>query len=108
MEAGAKRFDLLYGFPNPKAAAVFRRVGYAPLGALSRHARVLRHCYHAHRLRLPSLLAAPACWALDSIDLLRLRARCHRLHGPWPVRAAESLSALLSSPCAGAGPLSAR
>src|SRR3546814_17963935 len=25
MEAGAKRFDLLYGFPNPKAAAVFRR-----------------------------------------------------------------------------------
>src|SRR3546814_213354 len=51
MEAGAKRFDLLYGFPNPKAAAVFRRVGYAPLGELSRHARVLRHGDHAHRLR---------------------------------------------------------
>src|SRR3546814_9956247 len=56
MEAGAKRFDLLYGFPNPKAAAVFRRVGYAPLGELSRHARVLRHGDHAHRLRVPALL----------------------------------------------------
>src|SRR3546814_176861 len=108
MEAGAKRFDLLYGFPNPKAAAVFRRVGYAPLGELSRHARVLRHGDHAHRLRVPALLAAPAGWALDAIDRLRLRARGNRLQGQWQVRADESLAALWSSPGAGDGPVAAR
>src|SRR5690606_29681365 len=41
MEAGLKRFDLLYGFPNPKAAALFRRVGYIPLCSIVRWARVL-------------------------------------------------------------------
>src|SRR3546814_19910806 len=99
---------IFYGFPNPKAAAVFRRVGYAPLGELSRHARVLRHGDHAHRLRVPALLAAPAGWALDAIDRLRLRARGNRLQGQWQVRADESLAALWSSPGAGDGPVAAR
>src|SRR5688500_18512216 len=31
IEAGARDLDLLYGFPNPKAAAVFKRIGYNKL-----------------------------------------------------------------------------
>src|SRR3546814_5024874 len=81
---------------------------YAPLGELSRHARVLRYGDHAHRRRVPALRAAPAGWALDAIDRLRLRARGNRLQGQWQVRADESLAALWSSPGAGDGPVAAR
>src|SRR3546814_8153620 len=93
---------------KPKAAAGFRGGGYAPLGERSRQARVLRHGDHAHRLRVPALLAAPAGWALDAIDRPRLRARGNRLQGQWQVRADESLAALWSSPGAGDGPVAAR
>ncbi|MEZ5461204.1 hypothetical protein [Dokdonella sp.] len=58
-EAGAARFGLLYGFPNPKAAPVFKRVGYAKLGEIVRYARVLRHAGYLSR-RLPRALAAVA------------------------------------------------
>jgi hypothetical protein len=37
-----EHFDLGYGFPNAKAAAVYRRVGYLELGAMRRYVRVLR------------------------------------------------------------------
>ena len=64
---GLQRFGLLYGFPNPKAAAVFKRVGYTPFGEIVRHARVLRHAGYVAR-RLPRLLAGPAGWLLDTVD----------------------------------------
>lgn len=56
-ERGAARFGLLYGFPNPKAAPVFKRVGYSKLGEIVRHARVLRHADYLAR-RMPRALAA--------------------------------------------------
>ncbi|GGK08995.1 hypothetical protein [Luteimonas terricola] len=107
MKAGAKRFELLYGFPNPKAAAVFKRVGYAPLGELTRYVRVLRHGDYARR-RVPALLAGPAGWALDALDRLRLRARSVRLQGQWQARADATLGALWSLAGAGDGPVAVR
>ncbi|MGH8174501.1 MAG: hypothetical protein ACREPX_15280, partial [Rhodanobacteraceae bacterium] len=56
-DAGCRRFDLLYGFPNPKAAAVFKRVGYDKLGEIVRHARVLRHAQYLAR-RMPRVFAS--------------------------------------------------
>lgn len=107
MEAGAKRFELLYGFPNPKAAAVFKRVGYIPLCKLVRHARVLRHAGYVRR-RLPALLAGPAGWALDAFDRMRLRVRGAGTRGQWQDQADATLSDLWSPASAGAGPVSIR
>lgn len=107
MEAGAKRFELLYGFPNPKAAAVFKRVGYVPLCKLVRHARVLRYGDYARR-RVPALLAAAAGGVLDTFDRLRLRMRAGGLRAQWQDRADASLAALWSPTHAGDGPVSVR
>lgn len=73
--AGA-RFALLYGFPNPKAAPVFKRIGYAKLGEIVRHARVLRHAGYFAR-RLPRPLAAVAGAVADTAV---------RLHDAWRSR----------------------
>jgi hypothetical protein len=87
--AGRRELDLLYGFPNPKAAPVFKRIGYRPLGEMIRHARVVRHAPYLRR-RLPKLPGAIAALpgtlidlACDLRDTLRhpqsraLRARWH-------------------------------
>lgn len=63
-ETAATRFGLLYGFPNPKAAPVFKRVGYAKLGEILRHVRVLRHASYIAR-RMPKPLAAMAGVIVD-------------------------------------------
>ena len=72
--AAAGRFDLLYGFPNRKSLPVVKRLGYAVLGELSRHARVLRHADYLRR-RLPRWLAALLGSVLDAeralLDSLR-------------------------------------
>lgn len=107
MEAGLKRFDLLYGFPNPKAAALFRRVGYVPLSRIARYARVLRHGDYL-RNRVPGLLAAPAGLVLDALDRLRLRLRARGLRGQWQARADEALAALWDPAGAGRGPVAIR
>lgn len=107
MEAGAKRFDLLYGFPNPKAAAVFKRVGYAALGELSRHARVLRHGGYVRR-KLPALLAAPAGALLDLADRVRLWSRAGGLCAQWQPHANEALAGVWSPATAGPGPVAVR
>jgi len=39
----AAAFDLTYSFPNDRAVAVVRRLGYQELGKMDRYARVLRH-----------------------------------------------------------------
>jgi len=64
LDAASIRFDLIYGFPNRKAVPVFKRVGYASLGELVRHARVLRHREYL-ALRMPRLLAALAGPVVD-------------------------------------------
>lgn len=87
-EAGGQRFGVLYGFPNPKAAAVFKRVGYEKFGDIVRHARVLRHASYVQR-RLPRVLAVPGGWLLDRIDTLNAwwrRRSDARLQSRWSDR----------------------
>jgi hypothetical protein len=87
--AGGERFDLLYGFPNPKAAPVFKRIGYMQLGEIIRHARVLRHAQYAAR-RLPRALAPIAGALLDLVMRLRdaWRSRAdRRLDASWSAQA---------------------
>ncbi len=79
IEASRDQVDLLYGFPNPKAAAVFKRMGYQHLTDLVRHARVLRHGPYL-RSRLPAWLAPPAGALLDVA--VRLRDGWRRVRGP--------------------------
>ena len=83
---GRQRFGLLYGFPNPKAAPVFKRVGYTPFGHIVRHARVLRHAGYLAR-RLPRVLAAPAALVLDALHRVRdaLRAQA-AVDAAWSTR----------------------
>ncbi|HEX7770621.1 MAG TPA: hypothetical protein VF422_11400 [Dokdonella sp.] len=95
-DAGIRRYDLLYGFPNPKAAAVFKRVGYAKLGEIVRHARVLRHARYVAR-RLPRILAPFAGAMLDArawlSDAWRTR-RAARFDATWTDRADPRFDAL--------------
>jgi hypothetical protein len=70
IEAGARQLDLLYGFPNPKAAAVFKRIGYNKLTEIVRYARVLRHGRYL-RERMPAWLALPLGVAADVAVALR-------------------------------------
>jgi hypothetical protein len=95
-EAGCRRFGVLYGFPNPKAAAVFKRAGYARLGEIVRHARVLRHARYVAR-RLPRLLAPLAGAALDARAWFRdawRRRGTARLDASWADRADARFDAL--------------
>lgn len=86
LAASARReLDLLYGFPNPKAAPVFKRIGYRPLGELVRHVRVLRHADYLAR-RMPRPLARIAGFLLDQGARLRdalAHADAARLRRTW-------------------------
>jgi hypothetical protein len=64
LAAAADRFDLLYGFPNPKATAVVRRAGYPVIGELRRFSCVLRHGSYIERV-MPKFLAQPIGWLFD-------------------------------------------
>lgn len=64
-------FDLVYGFPNPRAEAAERRAGYKVLGPVSRLRRQLRSKRSLAR-RTGSQVAAVAAPLLD----LALRAAC--------------------------------
>lgn len=91
--AASKRFDLVYGFPNPKAAAVFKRVGYVAVGRLTRHARVLRHGDYLRR-RIPAFLASLAGTVLDLVDRARLRIRALGTRAHWQDTADAALGGL--------------
>lgn len=83
--AARRELDLLYGFPNPKAAPVFKRIGHRLLGELVRHVRVLRHADYLAR-RMPRPLARAAGPVLDQCTRLR-DAMAHpdasRLRATW-------------------------
>lgn len=86
MAAGGERFDLMYGFPNAKAAPVFKRVGYVELGALVRFACVLRFGNHLGRV-MPRAAARPLGWLLDGAISARQELAARR--GPearWRVQ----------------------
>ena len=86
---------------------MFKRVGYAPLGELSRHARVLRHGAYVRR-KLPGALAAPSGALLDAVDRMRLWSRCGGLRAQWQASADATLAAVWSPASAGTGPVAVR
>jgi hypothetical protein len=51
--------DLAYGFPNPHAQGVFKRVGYTALGGIPRYVRVLRHRSYLDRVGEAELARLP-------------------------------------------------
>ena len=89
-------FDLLYGFPNPKAAPVFRRIGYRALGDLVRYVRVVRHARYLAR-RMPDWLARPAGLLADLFVRLRetlSNPGVRRLDATWHDRVDPRMQAL--------------
>lgn len=105
LAAAREQVDLLYGFPNPKAAPVFKRIGYQPLGELVRYVRVLRHASYLAR-RLPTSLATLAGALAD----LAIRARdfalhplASRLRATWRDRVDPRMDALWESSAKPAG-----
>jgi hypothetical protein len=110
LSAGQSRFDVLYGFPNPKAAAVFKRVGYVKLGDIVRHARVLRHARHLERVmpRAATRVAGPAVDALDRLRGALVRRRGPRLVAHWAETADARIDELWARSDHGACLLAAR
>ena len=103
VDAGRRELDVLYGFPNPKAAAVFKRIGYRHWGDIVRYARVLRYATYVRR-RLPAALAPFAAWVLDAATQLRDALR--RLGQPgtkvtWSETADERMDALWAASAPG-------
>ena len=110
LAAGKRDLDLLYGFPNPKAAPVFKRVGYHHLADMVRYARVLRHAGYLAR-RMPVSLARMAGSLVDLAgrlaDVLRGIGGA-RLHVRWSDRADPRMDALWFGSAHGAGLLAIR
>jgi hypothetical protein len=111
LAAGRARFDLLYGFPNPKAAAVFKRVGYAPFGEIVRYVRVLRHRKHVEKVlpgRVPRLAALPAGLLLDALPVLRAIPALRRLSTCWRASVDPRMDRLWASSDHGDAPIAIR
>lgn len=92
----SEQLDLLYGFPNTHAVAVFKRSGYARLTDLVRLVHVLRSAQYLRR-HLPGWLAAPLGAILDTG--LRMQEASRGLFGPrlrteWSSRADERMDTL--------------
>ena len=89
--AGQRELDLLYGFPNPKAAPVFKRIGYRQLAEMVRYVRVVRHAPYLQRrfAMLPAFAAAPLGASIDLVHRLRdawRHPRARRLRAEWHAR----------------------
>lgn len=110
MNDGLARFELLYGFPNPKAAPVFKRLGYKALGPIERHVAVVRTRTYLER-HMPAFLAVVLGAAADLLLALR-----HRLGGlgeadleaTWCDGADERMDALWAASPPGAAPVTER
>lgn len=98
VESAREQLDLTLGFPNPKAASVFKRIRYEKFSDMVRRVRVLRHGPYLRR-RMPAWLAAPAgalvdlaLWARDA-----WRGRAARaLEVQWSARAVQDIDELWS------------
>ncbi len=102
-DAGRRELDLLYGFPNPKAAPVFKRVGYRQMADMVRYARVLRHAPYLHRRlpRLPASVAAALGTLIDQGHRLRdawRHPRARRLRPHWHARVPDIATLWAHSP----------
>lgn len=69
---GAERFDLTYGFPNAKAAPVFKRAGLQRLGEVKRYAKLLASRERLAR-HMPHWLARCCAPLVDRTQGLRDR-----------------------------------
>lgn len=101
---------LVYGFPNPRATAIFRRLGARKLVDIVRLARVLRPGTYLRR-RFPVAVAAPLGAALGFG--LRVRDAILRLGSPaidacWTDRADERMDELWARSPHGPGLLAVR
>lgn len=101
--AGQRELDLLYGFPNPKAAPVFKRIGYRKLADMVRYARVVRHAAYLRRRiqKLPAFAAAPLGALIDLGHRLRdawHHPRARRLRAQWQDRAPDIQTLWNASP----------
>jgi len=65
-----REFDLVYGFPNPSASPIMKKLGFGPFAHLERHVLVLHHLRYVEQVwagrGLAKLIAAP----LDAYRLL--------------------------------------
>lgn len=77
-QIGAERFDLVYGFPNAKAAPVCARAGLKRIGSVQRYAKPLASREHLAR-RMPAWLARGCAPVLDRA--LQLRDALRSLRG---------------------------
>jgi len=101
--AGKRELDLLYGFPNPKAAPVFKRIGYRHVADMVRYARVVRHAAYLRRriAKLPAFAAAPLGAMIDIAHRLRDAWRhpgARRLRAQWQDRAPDIAALWAASP----------
>lgn len=110
IQASLEQVGFVYGFPNARATAIFRRLGARKLADIVRHARVLRPGSYLRR-RLPAYLAAPLGAVLD----LGLRARdairrigAPRLQASWSDRADPRMDDLWARSPHGPGLLAVR
>lgn len=106
-QTAAERFDLLYVFPNPLATPVYLRAGYAQLGEIVRHARVLRHRRYVAR-HLPEPLAWAAGALLDTLDAVRRRLRTRPCRHAWTDRCNDEMEQLWATSPHGDGPVTIR
>lgn len=65
-----EHFELVYGFPNRKAIAIFKRLGWRRITDMVRYTRVLRHDTYLGR-HLPGIAARPAAMIIDTGHRLR-------------------------------------
>lgn len=74
----SESFDLGYGLPNARAAALYQRAGYRQLGEMQRYVRVLRAgAYLEQRLHAPRVAHAAAA-IVDRVRAAASRARALR------------------------------
>src|SRR5690606_34906002 len=71
-ETALQEGDLVYGFPNPNAVPVVKRLGYVHVGDMTTYARAVRHASYLAR-RLPAALAGPLGACIDRAVRLRDR-----------------------------------
>lgn len=108
VEAVREHYDLLYGFPNRKSLPVVKRLGYAVLGEMTRHAKVLRYAGYLGQ-HLPRWLARPLGGLLDAGMALAERLRTRgRLLATWADQADPQIDELWQTGAHGQGLLGRR
>ncbi|WP_165967412.1 hypothetical protein [Luteimonas aestuarii] len=99
--------EVLYAFPNERAAPVYQRAGYRHAGDAVRHARVVHYGRYLAR-HLPRALAAVAGAALSLVDGPHLRWSARGLYATWSDRAIDEMDALWQGSARGDGLLTVR